>query len=50
MSIFLILLLKVLGKCQLREAVQDKAGGLDSIGNAFSSETFENERHIVRKT
>lgn len=26
---------KVLGKCQLKEAVQDKTGGLDSIGNAF---------------
>ena len=34
--IFLCLVLKVLGKCQLKEAVQEKEGGLDSLGNDCS--------------
>lgn len=33
---FQFMLFKVLGKCQLKEAVQDKIGGLDSIGNVFT--------------
>ena len=31
----MLLLFKILGKCQLREAVQEKEEGLDSLGNAF---------------
>lgn len=30
-----ILIMQVLGKCQLREAVEDKEAGLDSLGNVF---------------
>ena len=30
-----VVILKVLGKCQLREAVQEKDDGLDSLGNAI---------------
>ena len=27
--------MQVLGKCQLREAVEEKEAGLDSLGNVF---------------
>lgn len=36
-EIFFLYIFKVLGKCQLQEAVQEKEQGLDSLGEFFNT-------------